>query len=172
MGGAVVAAILAEAGPLRLFSKHAIPWAGQALGHLQAPVQTPKWVLWTLPVVGGVFVLVCLWVKDLLQRKRTRVIFAELYWKRLQGEESLFWPICRQCGLTLQPRIEPEQRRDRNEVPFLFTPNYENALLCLRCNRSTPLHRPWSEVLREAHEFFSSAFFSRPLSLTRGKPRT
>ena len=167
VGGAFIAAIVAEMAPLRLFSGHFIPWAQTLLAFLSTPIRIPQWILVSGPVAGVALVLVVQYIAKCLRNKRAKLIFAGLCWERITDGEHEFRPICNECELPLQPLTIAEQRKDRNDVPFLFTPQYENMLQCPSCNHSIPLQRPWNEVLREANLFFTTALPSRSLLTTR-----
>ncbi len=156
-GGALLTAILAEVAPLHLFSSHVIPRLWTLSAYLIAPIQTPRWVLFAAPLTGIAVIVIAQYVVSALHIKRGELIFSGLCWERLKDRELEFRPICNHCRGPLHPKIQAEQRKDRNNVPFLFIPEVANTLFCPGCNLSTPLPRPWDEVAKEAKEFFTSA---------------
>jgi hypothetical protein len=155
-GGALLTVALAEVGPLHLFSGHVIPWARALLIFSQTNVVTPAWVLLAGPLIGAALVVLGRYAVDYVRRKKRNLLFAGLEWRKSTDDAHGFWPICNQCILPLQPRIEPEQRKDRNNIPFEFIPEYVNVLHCAGCNHSSHLLRPWDEILQEANVFLNS----------------
>ncbi len=162
--GALLAVALAEVGPLHLVSRHVIPLCHAWLGLLNTRIATPAWIFIAAPCSGAALVVIALYTVNQLRRKGQKFIFSGLRWKRSITGSHQFWPICNKCAVPLQPRIEPEQRKDRNDMPFEYIPEYPNVLRCAGCNRSTYLTRPWDETLQEAEVFFSS--LPKPDSIT------
>lgn len=134
----------------------ALPWGWAALDVLRTPVQTRLWVLLAGPVTGAALVLAGQLLLKRLRGSRPRLSYGALCWGQAANGEGRFSPICERCQIQLEPRVEPEQRLDKNGIPFSFTPNYANALYCLRCKNSIPLGRPWPEIKREAELYFAS----------------
>lgn len=155
IGGALLAAILTEISPLHFFSRQLLPQGIALMALMKAPIQVPIWILITGPIIGAIVVLIFYMISNRLHVNNSKLISAGLCWERLPTDKKGYRPICNECGLPLQPQIVPEERIDRNGVSFQFTPDYENALHCLRCNQLTRLLRSWKEIDQEAQLFFT-----------------
>lgn len=156
IGASVLAGIVAEVSPLRFVSGHILPWFRTALAPLTIRIEMPLWVNLVGPIIGAAFLFIGQYAVRRLRISKARPMFDGLCWQMFQGGISEFRPVCTECGSPLQPRIEPELRKDRNDMPFLFKPDYVNTLRCARCSRSIPLRRPWEEFLREANTYLKS----------------
>jgi hypothetical protein len=153
IGAAIVTVVLGEVSPLRLFSKRVLPWLRAELSFLREPIQVPRWTLVAAPLtfVAG-FVAINYLLKAV--RSNTDLVFAGLSWESRDGGDG-FRPICRKCRCFLQARVQPEERKDRNNIPFLFVPESPNVLFCPICHTTIPLISSWTEILKDAREFFA-----------------
>jgi hypothetical protein len=152
-GGALLTVILAEVGPLHLFSGHVVLWVRESLTVLAQVVSAPLWVFLAGALAEASVIVLSAFALNHTRRKRWHMSFAGLHWRKSIDAHEV-WPICSYCMVPLQPRVEPEQRRDRNGVPFQFTPEFPNVLYCAGCSRFSRLRRPWDEILKEARIFF------------------
>ena len=155
VGAGALTVILGEITPVHLLSRTVFPFISKTVDFAKVHVAVPVWLLLILPGVGAVVVLGLKYVLA-FARKRTRLIYRDLCWRKLPGHEPEFQPVCVHCGVPMQLRATEEQRVDSNGVPFLFTPQYPNSLLCVGCNRVIQLGRPCGEFLREAQEYFTA----------------
>jgi hypothetical protein len=155
IGATVLTMLLTQVSPWHLLSRRLWPHVYVALHYLEEAIAVPRWFAPALLFTGATVNLLVQYVYKLLRKKRTRLIFAGLTWNRAT-QEGGFRPICIRCKALMQPRIQPEQRTDRNKVPFLFVPEDANVLSCLRCESNIALSEPWPELVRKANEFLSS----------------
>ena len=151
-----MSAVVAEATPIRFFSRHVFPLGQACVAFFAAPIQTHRCTLVIGPTIAILLVLFIQHTVKFVRNRRARFTFAGLHWERSTEGGLEFQPICNRCQVELQPSISTETRTDRNNIPFLFTPKYANTLICPRCNYSNPLHRSWDEVRAEAQAFFKS----------------
>jgi hypothetical protein len=170
VGGALLTGILSELSPLHLFSAYVTPWLSTLTSALLTNVQTPRWVLYVEPLAGAALVVLGKYVVNILRQRKKAKVFQGIFWEKSPEGEQSFRPICKKCRLPLHPRIEAEEHKDRNNVPFTIIPEYPNTLVCLQCDYRVNLKQPWEELLATATVYLSATLShksSRPFERDR-----
>ena len=159
--GSILAAILSEASPLRLFSRHVMPWISKFIKYMITPIGVPLWVLPTISILSISLLVVVRYMSNRIRARTTKMLYGEILWNLPKDPNDKPWPVCNKCGLPLLPKTVEEERFDKLMVPYRFTPDYANSLCCANCGLSTKLMKPWKVSLEEAAIYFKQSSGSR-----------
>lgn len=149
LAGSLFGAIASELTPLKLITKYAGPAVFEAYHLLAQAITVPAWSLPAI-AVASVFawrLALTAWWRT---RSRRRTIVDGVTFQVGRQTAVRAWPVCRVCNIELLARAEPEERLDRNNLPFVYRPEHSNVLFCASCGIKTHLDKPLVDMASDA----------------------
>ena len=140
--------VASELTPLKVFTTYVTPRAADVWRFLNDVTVVPNWTFAAVVIGSALGTWAAVAARTRWRSKRRVVVDGITF--SVGYHHEIACPVCTRCSAELIPSTEMEERRDRNNIPFVFRPEQDNVLCCQACSIQVKLLRPLPELVSEA----------------------